>query len=133
GRYFAMKKRKLFCARSLTSDVQPPYNLEGANISGAIINMANNTGSNFSGVIATKTQFFHQIASTYSHVDFSNAILIESDFSYANLTEARFDGANVRDANFSNANLYGATGINFAVVKSVCDAIMPDGSKGVCK
>ena len=93
--------------------------------------MSNNTLSNYSGAVATKVSFHHQLG-TYSQANFTNAILVEADFAYANLTNAKFEGANVRDTDFSNANLYGATGINFAEVKSVCDAIMPDGSKGKC-
>ncbi|WP_440993583.1 pentapeptide repeat-containing protein [Cysteiniphilum litorale] len=119
----------------VNGNVDAPYDLEGANISESFLgSMHNFSGSNFQGVTACKTKFSTNdpLIWTYSKSNFSNAILIESVFHNADLSYTNFNGANVRDVDFSNANLYGATGINFTEVKSVCDAIMPDGSKGKC-
>jgi hypothetical protein len=114
---------------STNSDVQTPYNLENSNISNSTYANSNNTLSNFGNIVAIQTSF---VGRNYSQVNFESAILIEANFRKAVLTNANFTNANVRDATFEMANLYGAIGIDFASVKSVCDAIMPDGSKGKC-
>ncbi|WP_440993584.1 pentapeptide repeat-containing protein [Cysteiniphilum litorale] len=109
--------------------IDAPYNLQKANISQSFIGIGNNTLSNYSETIAVNTNFGR---GCYSQANFKNAILINSNFIDTNLTYADFSGANVDGADFSDANLYGSIGINFNKVKSICNAIMPDGSKGKC-
>lgn len=109
--------------------VKAPYNLQGANLSGSTIEMANNTLSNFSSVVAIKSAF---AGGYYSQTNFENAVLINAGFQYTDLTYSNFTGANVTGADFSHADLYGAKGINLSEASSVCNAIMPDGSTGAC-
>lgn len=114
----------------VNAGVQSPFNLEGANLSGSFINTRNNTLSNFSGITAVNTSFSNNC---YSQANFKNAILIDANFMNSNLTYSDFTGANVTGVSFADSDLYGAKGIDFSSVASVCGAIMPDGSKGACK
>lgn len=117
------------------NNVYSPFDLSGADVSESFLGLYGNfSGSDFQKATGCRTKFSINglKTATYSHSNFSNAILVEADFTNADLSFTDFNGANVRDADFTKANLYGSTGINFAEVKSVCDAIMPDGSKGKC-
>ena len=113
----------------VNTKVQPPFDLWHANLSGATVEMKNNTLSDYTLVTAFKTNFSYQ---DYSKVSFVNAVLIDAVFVGADLTYTNFAGATVTDANFSNADLYGSQGINIKEVYSVCNAILPDGSRGHC-
>ncbi len=109
--------------------VQPPFDLEGANISGATFAISNNTLTDFNRVTAIHTDF---AGHDYSQGAFVNAILINANFSHADLSYTNFAGADVMGADFSYANLYGSQGINLSTASSLCNAILPDGSKGAC-
>ena len=70
----------------------------------------------------------------YTGSNFASANLQNSDFSYCNFSSADFTNAKIDGANFSHTNLYGAK-INAQQIASlgdVCNAILPDGSKGQC-
>jgi uncharacterized protein YjbI with pentapeptide repeats len=62
----------------------------------------------------------------YNPTDFTMAYLPNSNFTKTDLTGAAFNGAYLERANF-----YRATGTDFTGA-DVCDAILPDGSKGKC-
>lgn len=64
-----------------------------------------------------------------------NANLSNSNFDSANFSQADFSGAGLYQADFSFANLYKAniTVEQLAELKSVCNATLPDGSKGSCQ
>lgn len=79
------------------------------------------------------------IEMTYNHVDlsysnFSGAKLNSANLIDDNLTNADFTGASVIGANFTNSILYQAkiSAQQLATALSVCDAILPDGSRGKC-
>lgn len=103
-------------------------NLQHANISGAGFH-GDNTKSNYSNANCIKTHF-----SDGSEAKFNSAILIDADFS-GNFTNADFTNANLRGANLANTNLFGATlsDKQLKEASTVCNAILPDGSKGICK
>lgn len=104
-------------------------NLIKANLSGAIIL------GNFSGVNFSSIDGIHMSASiNLAQTNFSKAILIGADLGFANLTYSDFTGANVHGVNFFGANMYGAiiSPEQLASAKSVCGAILPDGSSGPC-
>lgn len=76
----------------------------------------------------------------WPQADLSNAILQSADLTFANLKRANLEGADLTYAttshvDFSDANLMNAK-ISADQLKralSVCNAILPDGSVGVCK
>jgi uncharacterized protein YjbI with pentapeptide repeats len=108
-----------------------PFNLQGSNISESFVSLGNTTGTNFSNVEAISTVFASSLGS-YSQTKFNNSFLKNSDFKSCNLMHSDFTGADVTNVDFMDANLYGAIGIDFTKVKSVCNATMPDGSTGEC-
>jgi uncharacterized protein YjbI with pentapeptide repeats len=112
-----------------SQNVQTPFNLEGANLSGSTFAISNSTLSDFNRVTAIQTHFSN---GDYSQASFVNATLIQAIFIKANLSYTNFAGADVRGADFSGANLYGSQGINLKSAASVCNAILPDGSIGFC-
>ena len=74
-----------------------------------------------------------------SYINLSQTILINANlsnsyFSSANFSQADFSGAAIYQADFSYANLYKAkmTLEQLSQLKSVCNATLPDGSKGLC-
>lgn len=66
--------------------------------------------------------------------DFIKADLSNTDFYYATLTGADFTGADTTNSNFERSDLSRAiiTSEQLAQARSVCDAILPDGSRGSC-
>lgn len=104
-------------------------NLEGTNFSKSVL-YGDYTRANFMRTVAINSDF----EGTFSEVKFNNAILINARFVSINLTGSDFTNANVSGANFSGALLYGAkiTEDQLATAKSVCNAILPGGSKGKC-
>lgn len=103
-------------------------NLINANVSDAYF-LGDYTQTDFTNIDGTDVHIYHA-----SEAKFINAILIQGNFSGGNFTSADFTYANVKDANFSHANLYGAkiSWEQLATARSVCEAILPDGSKGSC-
>ncbi len=101
--------------------------LVDANISDASF-QGDNTMADFTNVIGTKAYI-----SNGSDAKINNAILIDAQFS-GNFTNADFSNAVLRGASFSHTNLYGAkiTSQQLSDARSVCDAILPDGTKGKC-
>ncbi len=101
--------------------------LVGANISDASFH-GDNTMADFSNVVGTKAYI-----SDGSEAKFINAVLIDASFD-GNFTNADFSNAVVRGASFSHTNLYGAkiSAQQLMDVRSICDAILPDGTKGKC-
>lgn len=77
----------------------------------------------------TKTRLYYGSGAKFIH-----SALVNANFSYANLTDADFSNADIRGINFSGANLYGAklTIEQLRTASSICNAILPDGSKGKC-
>ncbi len=116
--------------------------LVGTNLVNASINNANFTeaklnGINLSGASLGSTNF--------TKADLSNANLRGANLEYANLTEAILKGADftkdtklsaakLRRADLTGANLKGVNLSNTDLTDAnFCNAIMPDGSKGICK
>ncbi len=110
-------------------NIVSPYNLQGANISDSTYETQNNTGSNFSNIIAFNTAFDGY---SFTQSNFQNALLKNAIFANTNLQYADFTGADITGANFNNANLYRAKGLNLTASNTVCNAILPDGSTGKC-
>ncbi len=73
-------------------------------------------------------------STNFSYTNFSNATLNATKFTSADLEFSDFSNAVVISADFSQADLYGAkiTSDQLATAASVCNAILPDGSKGQC-
>ncbi|ODN41540.1 pentapeptide repeat-containing protein [Piscirickettsia litoralis] len=110
----------------------------------------NHSSADLSKADLTKTSFVHSICLTHANLEdmnFSNGNAASSNFSYADARNAVFVDSYLEDAVFSyadltgstfinadvnNANFYGAKGLNLKGVKNECNAILPDGSKGVC-
>lgn len=95
-------------------------------------NGVNFSRANLTNAILSNTSFRGLRVTTFSqaiiiNATFSNSNLSGADFSYANLTGTSFVGADL-----GLANLFGAKGLDLTGVKSVCDAILPDGTKGKC-
>jgi len=69
-----------------------------------------------------------------SQANLQTANLTNATFNAANFSEADFTGAGVYQADFGSANLYKAkiTPEQLSQVKSLCNATLPDGSKGSC-
>ena len=114
---------------AILSDGRQRANLEGANMSGSFVH-SDYSGANMKGINGSRLECM----GNFSQVSFNNAVLIEAKFVGTNLTGADFTGANVRGASFRNANLYGSkiTQEQLNSAASICDAILPDGSKGSC-
>jgi uncharacterized protein YjbI with pentapeptide repeats len=102
--------------------------LEGANISNASL-QGDYTRADFSNVLGVKA-YLHDA----SEAKFINGVFIEARFN-GNFTNADFTNANLHGADMSNTNLYGAriSTQQLIDVKSLCDAILPDGRKGMCR
>lgn len=71
----------------------------------------------------------------FSGSNFKHASLVNANFSHANLTsidftEAKFDGADLSSANLSGSLI---TDEQLQTTKSICDAILPNGTLGSCK
>ena len=110
-------------------NVEPPFNLHDARVSGSRMSLHNADGSDFSGLVAIRSKFDNEI---YADVNFKGSVLIQASFYNAKLSGDDFTGADVSGADFELADLYKSTGIDFTKVASVCNAIMPDGSVGKC-
>ena len=97
--------------------------------------------SHFSGVTLDRA-FFNK--SVLVEVDFSNAKITNTDFSGAGINDADFTDAVVKDCNFTDSEV---VGVNFtradlrgsiisaqqlATAKTLCGAILPDGTRGGC-
>ena len=74
-----------------------------------------------------------------NNMNLSQSNLQNTNFTYGtfiltNFSEADFTGANLSKADFSFANLYKAkiSAAQLSQLKSVCRAILPDGSLGTC-
>jgi uncharacterized protein YjbI with pentapeptide repeats len=104
-------------------------NLIKANLSGAIL-LGDFSGTDFSNIDGIHMSASINLAQT----NFSRAVLIGADLGFANLTYSNFREANIRGVNFFGANLYGAiiSPEQLLSAKTVCGAILPDGSQGQC-
>ena len=112
------------------SKIHQPFNLQGADISNSSIEFDNDLSheySNYTNLTAIGTIFGNH---RYAFGNFKGANLRGAKFVGANLRYANFRDADVHDVDFSGAKLWGTRGINFKDVKSVCNADMPDGSRG---
>ena len=90
------------------------------NHSGANLNNANLSNASFGGDL--------------SEANLENTNLSNVVFRYINLSSADLTGAALYGADLAAANLYNAkiTATQLAEVYSLCNAILPDGSKGKC-
>lgn len=104
--------------------------LTKANLTSSLVN-ANLSASDLTGAILSDSRW---INSNLSFDNFTNAHLINVDFNGDNLEGANFTGAVIIDTDFSDSNLYEAiiSPEQIASAKSVCNATLPDGSKGQC-
>lgn len=104
--------------------------LSNANLTGLVTDPCDLSQSNFSGANLSGSK----INANLSYANFHNAILTNAFFYNDNLEFADFTGAFMKDMNLSGADLYGAkiTPTQLADVKTVCNAILPDGSRGKC-
>ncbi|MFU8797085.1 MAG: pentapeptide repeat-containing protein [Gammaproteobacteria bacterium] len=105
--------------------------MQGSNLSRSTVR-CDFSSANFSGINGIRAIFDGH---NYTRTNFSNAILIGATFTDRNMGYADFSGANVRDADFSKTILYGSkiTKDQLDSAKSVCGAVLPDGSTGQCK
>ena len=103
-------------------------NLTGANVSSTDL-YGDYTKANFSNING-----IHLSLLNASGASFVNATLIEARFRNSNLTDTDFTNANVNSADFSYANLYGSkiTQLQLLSAKTLCNAILPDGTKVIC-
>lgn len=106
--------------------------LTNANLS----EMANDVGmslpnSDFSGAIMSGISLS---SADLSHARLINAILVNADLSYSDLSNSDCQGAVFINADLSNSNLQNSniSSAQLATVKSVCNAILPDGQIGKC-
>lgn len=108
-----------------TTNVCVSCDLSNASINGNH-SQANLSGANLSNAIGSYINL--------SQANLQNANLTNGTFSSANFSEADFTGAAVYQADFGFANLYKAkiTPEQLSQVKSLCNATLPDGSKGSC-
>ena len=88
--------------------------------------------SDFTDIVASSAVFAN---GDFSGTNFSNALLLDASFQGADLSRTNFTNANVKQVNFADANLSQSniTATQLADAYSVCNAILPDGSKGGCK
>jgi len=102
-------------------------NLTNANLSNADL-QGDYTLADFSGANAVGVEI-----SSASGAKFVDATLIKGRLR-GNFTDADFSNANVSAADFSNANLYHAklTNQQLSSARTICDAILPDGTTGKC-
>jgi uncharacterized protein YjbI with pentapeptide repeats len=105
------------------------------------------SGSDFSFTEFQAPQFFEAYMKNaclykiiWPRADLSYAVLQSADLTYAKLQHANLEGANLTAATLSHADLSYANLLNAKItadqlktVSSVCNAILPDGSLGICK
>lgn len=89
------------------------------------------TGSNFTGSDLRRANLIY---GNLSSANFTNANLEGTDLRNANLSGANFDNALLSGADLSYTDLMttNITDAQLKVVKSLCHAILPDGSEGRC-
>lgn len=110
------------------------------NHSGAILTKSNLTNSSVSANLSASDLTDAVLSDSYwqssnlTFDNFTNAHLINVTFSRSNLEGANFTGAVIINTDFSDTNLYNAiiSPEQLASAKSVCNATLPDGSKGQC-
>jgi uncharacterized protein YjbI with pentapeptide repeats len=74
----------------------------------------------------------------FTGVNFKNAYFINTQIAYTNFTDANLEGADftkarISQANFSRANLLNAKiTLEQLATSNICDALLPDGSRGDC-
>ena len=110
-------------------------NLQKANLTKAYLHGGNATQlqhSNFSNMMATDASLTF---GDYTGTNFTGSLLLNADLSYSTFSDCDFTGANVTGADLSNSNLSDAkiTADQLKSAKSICNAILPDGSIGSCK
>ena len=118
----------------LNTSTTGAMDLDNTNLAKTFISMPVKTqrqGSNFSGVFAVGMNYAN---ADLSYSTFTNANLSGAQLNSDNFTSVNFTGANVSGANFTSAILYKAkiSKSQLASAGTLCDAILPDGSKGKC-
>lgn len=106
-----------------------PSNLSRADLSGANLSRANLRGANLNGTTLSGADLS---GANLSGTNLSGAELSDTDLSTINLSNANLSGANLSRANLHGVDLRGVKGLTdeqLAEVKSLENAIMPDGSK----
>jgi len=116
--------------------------LLGTNLVNASINNANFTEAKLNGINLSSASLG---GTNFTKADLSNANLRGANLEYTDLTDANLKGADftkdtklsaakLRRANLTDANLKGVNLSNTDLTDAnFCNAIMPDGSKGICK
>lgn len=123
------------CINCDLSGAKIPGDHQHANISGSNLSstqlIGDYTKANFSKIIAPNARFGNEL----SEANFTDAKLAAATFRNTWLTYANFTDADVHQVDFLNANLFGAkiTAEQLASAQSICNAILPNGSKGKCK
>jgi uncharacterized protein YjbI with pentapeptide repeats len=120
----------------------PYLHVEGSNH----LEVVNFTGSgleysNFSGATLDRPYFneavLDEVNFTYAKIfegKFIGARVMDADFSEAWLRDCDFTGADLDGSDFRHADLRGSkiTAEQLATARSICGAILPDGSRGGC-
>jgi len=139
GEYFTIKNSKVQLINITYSDL-PYFTFTGnegelVNFTGSGLNYSNFRGAKiddaiFTGTALEDTDFSDTelkralFINTYlKNTNFTSAQLMGSDFTHASLTNVNFTGANLLNAKITEEQLTHAI---------VCNAILPDGSRGNC-
>ena len=118
----------------LATNATGSMDLQGADLIKTFILMpikTNRQNSNFSNVMGTSMNYAN---ADLSYSNFTNAKLSHAQLESDNFTGVDFTGADLSTVNFTSSILYKAkiSKAQLASVASLCDAILPDGSKGKC-
>jgi len=139
GEYFTIKNSKVRLINITYSDL--PYftftNNEGnlVNFTGSGLNYGNFQGAQLDDVIFTQTSLVETDLSNtnFKRALFNGALIYDSNFTNAELTYADFTNASLKNVNFTRANLLGAKISKEQLAQAnVCEAVMPDGTRGNC-
>jgi uncharacterized protein YjbI with pentapeptide repeats len=144
---------RLWMARMARANLQRTFlahaNFEGADLTGALLNEARLLETNFRGanLIGANLSSLSRspemrknppksVGISFSRAHLTGAKFLRADlrnvyFVEAELSNVDFSGADLTGADFTEANLHGAliSAEQLATVKSLEDAIMPDGTK----